>query len=230
MSITSKDIALMASRLQVELNEPAAFAIADYVSELLKWNQRIRLVGPKTAQALADEHIADALAAIRSIDQAASQDWLDIGSGAGLPALILAMSRPKLRFWLVEPIAKKTGFLKHIRRHLQLKNVVIIEGWMNEQVDGTVVIEDKQQREFTPDGPVSLLSRATLSPTVWVERAHRWNLSAKVAVEQVLVMLGPENLHDACNKELVAKCWYRDSYHYQTSERTNLLIDMRDYR
>ena len=71
------------------------------------------------AEALADEHLADALALLPQLP-AASFRFIDVGSGAGLPGLVLALLRPDAEGMLLEPTRKKRAFLAHAVRALAL--------------------------------------------------------------------------------------------------------------
>lgn len=88
-----------------------------YKRELLRWNEKINLIGPE-ARANLDEHIAEALAAAEILRPAG--DVLDFGSGGGLPAIPMAIAFPEARFHLVEADQKKWAFLKHIVRECAL--------------------------------------------------------------------------------------------------------------
>ena len=92
-----------------------------YRTELLKWNQRVNLIGPE-ARAHLDEHIQEALAAAEILKPAGNV--LDVGSGGGLPAIPMAIVSPEARFHLVEADQKKWAFLKHVVRECGLNAVV----------------------------------------------------------------------------------------------------------
>lgn len=84
------------------------------------------LIGPREVPRLWDRHLlncavlADALPAGSSV--------CDIGSGAGLPGLVLAVRRPDLRLTLVEPLLRRTTFLDEAVEELRLDNVVVRRG------------------------------------------------------------------------------------------------------
>jgi 16S rRNA (guanine527-N7)-methyltransferase len=92
-----------------------------YKRELLRWNDKVNLIGPE-AKANLDEHIDEALRAEAILKPAG--DVLDFGSGGGLPAIPMAIAAPEARFHLVEADQKKWAFLKHIVRECRLNAVV----------------------------------------------------------------------------------------------------------
>jgi len=86
-----------------------------YVELLLHWHRRIDLIAPSTIPTLWTRHIADSLQLLRFA--AGAGDWVDIGSGAGLPGLVVAIAAPKaLEVWLVEPNQKRCAFLREAAR------------------------------------------------------------------------------------------------------------------
>ena len=88
--------------------------LESYVALLLKWNSAINLIGKTTADAVWSRHILDSLQ-ILDLTDIRSGHWADLGSGAGLPGLVLAIvaaeERPDLTFTLVESDARKAAFL-----------------------------------------------------------------------------------------------------------------------
>lgn len=85
-----------------------------YVSELLKWQERINLIGPSTADDVWKRHIIDSLHLLPLI-QTSETSLLDLGSGAGLPGLILAVAGIR-HVTLVESDSKKCAFLREAAR------------------------------------------------------------------------------------------------------------------
>lgn len=92
-----------------------------YKSELLRWTQKVNLIGPEAKEHL-DDHIAEALAAAEILRPRG--EVLDLGSGGGLPAIPMAIVSPEARFHLVEADQKKWAFLKHIVRECGLSSQV----------------------------------------------------------------------------------------------------------
>jgi 16S rRNA (guanine527-N7)-methyltransferase len=131
-----------------------------YQSELLRWNQRINLIGPE-ARANLDAHIAEALAAAEILKP--QRNVLDFGSGGGLPAIPMAIVSPSARFTLVEADQKKWAFLKHVVRECGLS---------------AAVVGDRLSRaleRFPSDLRFSLVtSRAVGDPEEWVPPLQEW--------------------------------------------------------
>ncbi|MBQ8481805.1 MAG: 16S rRNA (guanine(527)-N(7))-methyltransferase RsmG [Alphaproteobacteria bacterium] len=105
------------------------FKKIEQFSELLReWNQKINLVSRNSLGILWERHILDSAQLINYIPEQIEY-LLDIGSGAGFPAMILAIllqeKNPDTKIMLVESIKKKTVYLNDIRDRLGLSNVKI---------------------------------------------------------------------------------------------------------
>ncbi len=148
-----------ARQFGVELTAPLAAALSDYASLLLEWNQRINLSGARTPEALATEHLADAFALLPHLPQAGR--CVDVGSGAGLPGLILAMIRRDLRFQLLEPTQKRRAFLAAAVRKAQLGNVAISSDRLDQHL-----LEHAGQYDFA-------VARAVFALEVWLVEGIR---------------------------------------------------------
>jgi 16S rRNA (guanine527-N7)-methyltransferase len=84
------------------------------------------LIGPREAPRLWERHILNCLALDEAIPREASV--VDLGSGAGLPGLVLAIGRPDLSITLVEPLQRRTTFLDQVVEHLGLERVRVVRG------------------------------------------------------------------------------------------------------
>jgi 16S rRNA (guanine527-N7)-methyltransferase len=98
--------------------EPRHAALLErYVAELQRWGDRINLVGSTQRDAI-QVHLDDALPAAWSLPHDARV--VDLGSGAGLPGIPLAIVRPDLDLTLVEIRERRVSFLRHVVRQLEL--------------------------------------------------------------------------------------------------------------
>lgn len=105
--------------LGIEIGVSELERLARYSELVLDWGVRINLTGARTREALADEHLADALVLLPHLPDGPFR-FVDVGSGAGLPGLVLAIVRPEASGVLLEPIRKKHAFLAHAARELGL--------------------------------------------------------------------------------------------------------------
>jgi 16S rRNA (guanine527-N7)-methyltransferase len=94
-----------------------------YVAELQKWNAAYNLTAVRDPAAMVTRHLLDSLAVLPFV----RSPLLDIGSGAGLPGLVLALARPQLAVTLLDSNGKKVRFLRHAVRSLGLSNIEIVQ-------------------------------------------------------------------------------------------------------
>ncbi|MBF0214648.1 MAG: 16S rRNA (guanine(527)-N(7))-methyltransferase RsmG [Magnetococcales bacterium] len=107
------------------LNETIRNQLHHYVAQLLSWNQTYNLIGPAAVDNLLTRHILNALPLLPLLPECAK--IADMGSGAGLPGVILAiLSQPDRQFHLYEANQKKTRFLTFIVTELNLENRITI--------------------------------------------------------------------------------------------------------
>lgn len=82
-----------------------------YAEELLRWNARVNLTAITEPLQVVDKHLVDALTPLPELQGVGA--LLDLGTGAGLPGIPLALALPGLQVALVDAVAKKVAFLKH---------------------------------------------------------------------------------------------------------------------
>jgi 16S rRNA (guanine527-N7)-methyltransferase len=112
------------SSLGLELRPEQHEVLGRYVELVLDWNSRINLVSRRDTGRLVSYHIVDSLAAARYLPPIGSV--ADIGTGAGLPGIPLAVCRPDLDFALVESSYKKSVFLRTATESLSLTRVRVV--------------------------------------------------------------------------------------------------------
>jgi len=115
--------------LQLTSIEPIAWygsmnQLEFYQQLLLKWNQKINLIGQGTESDFRRRHIDDSLQVCEYIPKTA-KTLADFGSGAGLPGLIIAIAKPEIQAHLIESDSRKCAFLQEAKAQLQLPNIVI---------------------------------------------------------------------------------------------------------
>ena len=97
--------------------------LLSYIKLLIKWNDVYNLTAIRTPEEILTKHIFDSLAISPYLR---GQTILDVGTGAGLPGILLAIILPNKHFVLLDSNKKKTRFLFHIKQQLELTNVEII--------------------------------------------------------------------------------------------------------
>lgn len=118
------------------LSLPQIEALHQYLDLLQRWSKKVDLVSPGDEKTLIKRHIIDSYAAALLLDvhaQGADKTGiLDVGSGAGLPGFVLAISLPERPILLCEPRAKRCVFLKEVVRALGLSKVSVHEKRMED--------------------------------------------------------------------------------------------------
>jgi 16S rRNA (guanine527-N7)-methyltransferase len=114
-----------ASRLGVRLTEADIDRLSGYVDLVQEWSSRIRLIGDREPGSLVRKHVPDCLALTLHVPPTGS--LMDVGSGAGLPGLVIACVRPALRIGLLEPRRRRASFLVHAKATLGLGGVRVLE-------------------------------------------------------------------------------------------------------
>ncbi len=97
------------------------------LTELNKWNRKINLTSIFTEQDMIIKHVLDSLSYIRGFNPSPGLRLLDMGSGAGFPAIPMKIAHPEIIITLVESVKKKASFLRHIVRTLTLTGVEILD-------------------------------------------------------------------------------------------------------
>lgn len=111
------------SQNHFNVNEITSKKLVEYVLLLHKWNQIHNLTSIRDPLQMLSKHIIDSLAISPYLQ---GPHILDVGTGAGLPGLPLALTHPQYRFALLDSNGKKTRFLMHVIQTLMIANVDII--------------------------------------------------------------------------------------------------------
>ena len=110
--------------LGVTLPEGGDARLLAYVGLLARWNQAYNLTAIRDPQEMLTKHVLDSLAVLPFV---APTPCLDVGTGAGLPGIPLAIARPDIRFTLLDSNGKKTRFVTQAVAELKLGNVDVVQ-------------------------------------------------------------------------------------------------------
>lgn len=135
----------------LKLREETVRSLALYVTELLRWNERAALMSRGDEPRVVERHVMDSLSLLAFFRETDGASLLDIGSGAGFPALPLKIAAPGMKVTLVESVHKKALFLNAVIQKLGLKGALVL----GERA------EEAPWREVAPEGFDIVTSRAT---------------------------------------------------------------------
>lgn len=124
-----------ATALNVALDENQARRLVDYLGMLSKWNGVYNLTAIRDPEQMRVQHVVDSLAILPQLDARGVRSVIDVGTGGGLPGVVLAIMRPQWRVMLNDIVHKKTAFLTQAKGTLRLDNVAVHTGRVEELHD-----------------------------------------------------------------------------------------------
>ena len=160
----AKDLALGIAQLGLDVTPEVQRKLLTYLELLQKWNRVYNLTAIRQPEQMVMSHLLDSLAVLPHLWPGR---WLDVGCGAGLPGLMLALMRPEWTFVLLDSNSKKTSFVRQAKIELELHNVNIyctrVETWQaEEKFDGII------SRAFAETAKFVMLTRHLL------DQGGRW--------------------------------------------------------
>ena len=119
-----------AKHLNIKLAAHTIEQLLDYLTLISKWNKVYNLTAVRDPEEMMTHHLLDSLAAVAPLQLhlagaglASSANLLDVGSGAGLPGVVMAICCPQLGVTCVDTVAKKATFIKQVALELKLPNL-----------------------------------------------------------------------------------------------------------
>lgn len=111
--------------MQLELPDPVQQKLLDYLALMTKWNKVHNLTAVRDPEDMVTLHLLDSLSVLPYIPAGA---LLDVGSGAGLPGIPLALANPALQVTVLDSSHKKTSFMRQAKAELAISNLQVICG------------------------------------------------------------------------------------------------------
>jgi len=116
-----------AQTLGLDLSETQLQQLLDYLGLIQKWNKVYNLTAVRDPQAMLVQHLVDSLSLIpalrRHLAAQPGQRLMDVGSGGGLPGVVVAICEPGLDVSCVDAVAKKASFIQQVAAELRLPNL-----------------------------------------------------------------------------------------------------------
>lgn len=120
----SASIAGVCSSLGLAPSAAQLTALGDYLALLQRWNATYNLTAVREPQAMVTQHLADCLAVLPLLDARCPRGRvLDVGSGGGLPGVVLSIMQPDLEVTCVDAVGKKAAFIRQAAGQLHLPNL-----------------------------------------------------------------------------------------------------------
>ena len=143
------------AEMKLDLDEQTQKKLLEYLGKLHKWNKVYNLTAIREPQKMIDHHLLDSLAVLPYIT---GKRLIDVGSGAGLPGIPLAIAKPDLTVVVLDSNHKKTVFVQQACIELGLTNVTVVcdrvENWQPEEKFDMVI-----SRAFSDLGEFLRLTR-----------------------------------------------------------------------
>jgi len=130
-----------AGELGVALSDAQIERLADYVALLAKWNSVYNLTAIRDPRQMLIQHILDSLSIVPHLAAHEGRSILDVGSGGGLPGIVLAIALPERSVTLNDIVQKKTAFQAQAKAELKLENLSVVTGRVENLRPGVEVPE-----------------------------------------------------------------------------------------
>lgn len=164
--------ALLARALGSPLEPALSQKLLQYVGMLARWNSTYNLTAVRTPEGMLTQHLADCLSVVAPLQRRlghgpVTRRLLDVGSGGGLPGVVLAACLPKMQVVCVDAVAKKAAFVRQAAAELGLPNLVSVHARI--EAMPAEAFELITSRAFASLADFTRLTRHLLAPTgVWM--------------------------------------------------------------
>jgi len=111
-------------KLNLPVSDPQLDMLQNYAEMVLRWNSIVNLTGSRTVSEFVCDHVVDGLAVVPFLKN--DKRIIDVGSGGGIPGVIIKIMCPKSRITLLEPRARRARFLEQVRIELGLQELDVL--------------------------------------------------------------------------------------------------------
>ncbi len=112
-----------AKQMGIELDSTQSAKLLQYLELIIKWNKTYNLSAIRNSEEGVKKHLLDSLSVVAYIK---AGSLLVVGSGAGLPGIVISIMKPELSVTVLDTVGKKCRFMQYAKTQLQLKHLTVV--------------------------------------------------------------------------------------------------------
>ena len=152
-------------RTDLKLSDQVIDQLMTYLNLVEKWNRVYNLTAIRERDEMIKLHFLDSLSILNHVHV---KNILDVGSGAGFPGIVLAITKPELKVTVMDSVNKKTTFMQQVKSELSLTNLDVVNSRV-EDYQPTTLFEAVTSRAFSNLKNMMSLTQHTLQKEgVWL--------------------------------------------------------------
>jgi 16S rRNA (guanine527-N7)-methyltransferase len=132
-------------RMSLNLSDQMIDQLMAYLNLIEKWNRVYNLTAIRERDEMIKLHFLDSLSILNHLEM---EHVLDVGSGAGFPGIVLAITKPELKVTVMDSVNKKTTFMQQVKSELSLTNLNVVNARV-EEYQPTILFDSVITRAFS---------------------------------------------------------------------------------
>jgi 16S rRNA (guanine527-N7)-methyltransferase len=132
-------------RMSLNLSDQMIDQLMAYLNLIEKWNRVYNLTAIRERDEMIKLHFLDSLSILNHVEM---EHVLDVGSGAGFPGIVLAITKPELKVTVMDSVNKKTTFMQQVKSELSLTNLNVVNARV-EEYQPTILFDSVITRAFS---------------------------------------------------------------------------------
>ena len=145
-------------RMSLNLSDQMIDQLMVYLNLIEKWNRVYNLTAIRERDEMIKLHFLDSLSILNYVEM---EHVLDVGSGAGFPGIVLAITKPELKVTVMDSVNKKTTFMQQVKSELSLTNLNVVNARV-EDYQPTILFDGVITRAFSSIQNMLLMTQHTL--------------------------------------------------------------------
>ena len=145
-------------RMSLNLSDQMIDQLMVYLNLIEKWNRVYNLTAIRERDEMIKLHFLDSLSILNHVEM---EHVLDVGSGAGFPGIVLAITKPELKVTVMDSVNKKTTFMQQVKSELSLTNLNVVNARV-EDYQPTILFDGVITRAFSSIQNMLLMTQHTL--------------------------------------------------------------------